>query len=406
MVAFWILAIITLVLVVGIIIISMIRVSRAEPENSQENDSTLYRQRLDELQSDLENGVITEHEAELSQKEIQLSYINKPKDDVAEPQAAKISSLNKFCAAGVAVFVPVFVLSLYLYLGRPDLINVDPGQLAEQQPVTMEQIEQMLGGLEQRLQQQPDDVEGWQMFYKSNMVLERYDKALLAAEQLYQLQGEQPDALLRYADALAMANQGQLNGQPQELIQKALQMEPDNPNGLWLAGLAANQNEDWSAAIEYWERLIQLVDENDEPVQQLKQMIAEVKSRQQADSEPATDAKQLNITLDVSLTPEFASQVEDGDALYVFARLANGPAMPIAVVRRNATELPLQVTLDDSVSMLPTEKTVALSTLEVTARISKDGNVKAGPGDMYGNITVADATASEPLELIINKQIE
>ncbi len=406
MFVFWLIAFIILVIAVGILIRSITKHSGKENKGLQESDNALYQQRLDELQNDLDNGVITEHEADLSEKEIQLAFINKQQDSVVEQAETNNAKLNRVTAAIVAVFIPVFVLLIYLNLGRPDLIDAKPEQLAAEQSVTMEQIEQMLVGLEQRLQQQPDDIEGWQMFYKSNMVLERVDKALLAAEKLYQLQGDQPEALIRYADTLAMANNGQLGGQPFSLIEQALKLDPEHPNALWLAGLAANQQQDWQAAIDYWERLLDLVDENAEPVQQLKNMIAEVKTRQHAADESAIDTKQFNITVDISFAPGFDYQPEDDDVLFVFARLADGPAMPIAVVRRNAAELPLQVTLDDTVSMLPGEELANLSNLEVIARISKDGDVKASTGDMYGNITVADANVTEPLQLLINKTVE
>ena len=415
MTGFWIIASLLLLCTLFFIIRGLLKSDITDDKSTGNVDISIFEQRLAELDTDLENGLLTEHEAENSRKEIQLSLLNhgknKEEDAVKQP---RISTKNT--AIIIGCLVPLLVLSLYFYLGRPDLIgNLQSQAFHQNGDITPEQINQMVAGLEQRLEKEPDDVDGWLMLYKSYMVLERYNKAVIAAEKLYEIAGDEPGVLLRYADALAMANGNTLAGKATELINRALELDPVNVNGLWLAGMAANERGEYQVAIDYWQRVLPMLEED--PVSQreinnfihiAQQHLGITQNDMDSDKPIVVNDKTLvkgsAIQIKVSLSAELMDEANANDTLFIYAKAINGPPMPLAVVRKTAKDLPLQVTLDDSMAMMPTNKISDHKQVKITARISSSGGAITQSGDLIGTIDSVDTKTQEPIELIINQK--
>jgi cytochrome c-type biogenesis protein CcmH len=83
----------------------------------------------------------------------------------------------------------------------------------------------------------------------------------------------------------------------------------------------------------------------------------------------------------VELDPALKDKASPNDTIMIIARLP-GTRMPLAVLRKSASELPLKFTLDDSLSMNPASKLSAAPEVEIEARISKTGLAKPEPGDL------------------------
>ncbi len=263
-------------------------------------------------------------------------------------------------------------------------------------------IEAAVTVLEQRLQSAPDDPEGWFVLARSYMFLKRYDEAVSAFESLHRLVGDDPGMLVRYADAAAMASGGRITGRPFELVQRALAVDPNQAQGLWLAGMGAAEQGDHASALGYWRRLEPLL-ENDaaslaeirELMARSEQQLAETGGDAAVAGAPAIAAAAAakSLTVSVALDDKLAPRVSPSDIVFVFARAVDGPPMPLAVVRRRAGELPLQVTLDDSMAMVPAMRLSQFEQVRVGARISRSGQAQAQSGDLQGEIasvTLAD----------------
>jgi cytochrome c-type biogenesis protein CcmH len=97
----------------------------------------------------------------------------------------------------------------------------------------------------------------------------------------------------------------------------------------------------------------------------------------------------------VSLDPKLRDRVAANDALFIFARAANGPRMPLAVLRTTAGELPRNFTLDDSMAMAPAARLSGASEVVVEARISKTGSATPSPGDLQGDSGVVKPGAHD-----------
>jgi hypothetical protein len=102
-----------------------------------------------------------------------------------------------------------------------------------------------------------------------------------------------------------------------------------------------------------------------------------------AGSTGAADVKSVRVS--VRLNPALRTKTKPGDTLYVFARAAQGPVMPLAIVRKQVKDLPLTVTLDDSMAMMPNLRMSNFPELIIGARISKTGDAIPKPGDLEGH---------------------
>ncbi len=101
-------------------------------------------------------------------------------------------------------------------------------------------------------------------------------------------------------------------------------------------------------------------------------------------AQPAATAG-VSISGTVALSPALAPQAKPTDTVFIFARAVEGPPMPLAVIRKQVKDLPLQFSLDDSMAMWPDAKVSAFPRVVVTARVSKTGEGQARPGDLEGH---------------------
>lgn len=97
---------------------------------------------------------------------------------------------------------------------------------------------------------------------------------------------------------------------------------------------------------------------------------------------PAAAGASLRVA--VSLSPALAGKAAPQDTVFVFARPAQGPRMPLAIVRLQVKDLPTTVVLDDSHGMSPQMSLASVPEVVVVARVSKSGMAAAAPGDFEG----------------------
>ena len=384
---------------------------KVETGNSIEEDNkSLYKQHLAEIELDIENGLLEDTEAVKVKEELKLTLLNHAD---SEQSGKTTESKNPALTAIILLLViPVFVISTYLYLGEPELIEKNELMSEFRNASTHEEklasIEEMLAKLEQRMLKNPDDVDGWLMLTNSYTALERFADALRAVDNLYRLSGSDPTVMIRYADILAMNNDGSYTGRPTELIDDALKIDPENPSGLWFAGLSANEHGDIDAAIGYWKKLLPKLENNPEQQNQVKQFIQMIGMQSDTHQEEIlNELKQPNVQIEVnvSISDELVQQTNQDDTVFVYAQAVNGPPMPIAVSRKKVSDLPLQVTLDDSMAMVPTNKLSSHEQVKLTARISTSGNAIAESGDLIGTVSNVKTDINEPVSIVIDNKI-
>ena len=409
---FWLL--ITLMIVSSLVFALRPLLFRNIRQNSKDDQARInvYRLRLSELAANKKNGVITSMQLDSMRKELEQNFLqgieNQPvSKDITEKDN---SSRQRWgTVAGIAVVTPLVAISLYLLIGSPNAIN--PAK-ETQNPQSEQQhsIIDMVTQLEARLEQEPNDVEGWNMLARSHMVLHNYEKAAIAMQRLYELVGDKADVLIRYADTLTMLHDGKFFGKPQDLIDKALDLEPEHPMGLWLAGMASAEQGEYQAAIDYWYRLLPQLANNDAESSSVKAMIAQAQQKLGQDrvddilNEENVETGST-ITVNVSLAASLLEKTSPTDTLFIFAKPPSGPPMPLAVVKQQVSDLPITVTLDDSMAMMPTQKISNFNHVLVSARISKSGNAMPQSGDLITGSHSITVGNQEAVDLLIKDTI-
>ncbi len=266
----------------------------------------------------------------------------------------------------------------------------------------------MISELAARLKQSPEDGKGWAMLARTYAVTKRYPEAVEAYEEASKLIPDDAVMLVDYADILAMENGKKFKGKPLELLRRALKADPNNVKGLALMGSALFQAGDYPAAVAHWSKLLPMLPPDAPLTAQVKAGIENAhKLANGAQSVPDGQAQPANVTKVsgvVELSPSLRSKVAPTDTVFVFAKAVSGPPMPIAVIRAQASELPLKFVLDDSMSMMPSMKLSGQQQVTVSAKISKSGSATQQSGDMKGEVSPVKVGANN-IRIVIDSVV-
>ena len=257
------------------------------------------------------------------------------------------------------------------------------------------QVVAMVEQLAERMQQNPNDAEGWAMLARSYSVMQRNEDALAAYQKAMALGKNDAGLLVDYADTLAVKNQHSLQGEPMALITRALKLDPDHIKGLALAGADAFERKDFALAVKYWSRIQAVGAPDNALVQRVASSLQEARklaglpaqaapAAAQTKPQVPADAGGPSVSGTVSLSPELRAQANPEDTVFIFAKAATNGRMPLAAERKQVKDLPYQFTLDDSKSMSPQARLSSATQVVVSARVSRSGNAIAQPGDLQG----------------------
>ena len=380
----------------------------------------IAQHRLAELKENRLSGGLSQeqYEEQLADLEQALSDDLEIKSHVTAAQ-----SQGRWVIYVLALGIPLLAGSLYFTLGNYQAISHSAEMSVDPEALKLEEINKMVGGLAEKMKANPDDAKGWLMLGRSYKALDQFPKAVDAFANAYRLLGDQAEVMLLYADAIAYANDKNLAGKPTELVFKALALEPDNMNALWLGGMAKAQQGDPAAAIKLWKKLETLLPPNSEPLQEIQDLLAKIESTD-AINRVATDAKiesrdainrvstqpanvpGIALEVQVSLAPELQKATSPDDTVFVYAQALSGPKMPLAIVRKQVSDLPLSVSLNDTMAMMPTMKLSNFSQVKLLARISKSGNAMSQPGDLIGSIDQVTLADKKNHTIVINGSIK
>lgn len=225
--------------------------------------------------------------------------------------------------------------------------------------------------------------------------------------------------MLEVAELSAEQNQGKVEGKGLILLKQVLKDQPDNPQALVLAGTDAYFRQNYPDAARYWERVLAQVPPDSEDARNLTAGLEKIRSLMGQGQPAAKPAPKADTTAQpearatgatsvsgrVSLAPALKGQAGPDDTVYIFARPADGPRMPLAVLRVKVSDLPKDFSLDDSMAMRPDLKISSAATLRIEARVSKTGDAIAKPGDLSGELTPVKPGATK-LQLVIDKVVQ
>lgn len=389
MTLFWILAIALLAAVLPALLWPLWRAPRKTPALAQPlSNVNILRDQRAELAAELAGGELTAEQHEAAQAELERRVLEESVD--ADPMPAA-PARSRTAAFALALGVPLIALGLYGVLGSPQ--GLDPAQVQAARPdghLGPADVEAMVEKLAQRMQEQPDNAEGWALLGRSYNAMQRWDRASAAYARAVALVPGDAQLLADYADSLAMAQGQRLAGEPERLIERALKVDPRHLKALALAGSAAMERGDAKTAIDFWTRARAVAVEGSEFAAGLDNSLniareaAGLPAVATAAAPEAAAASGLSVNGEIQLAPALRARVQPGDTLYVYARAAEGPRMPLAIQRGGVGQWPVAFTLDDSMAMSPELKLSGFERVIVGARISRSGNATPQAGDLEG----------------------
>ena len=382
----------------------LVAARRGGAVSQREANLAIHRDQRRELEADLAAGKLERAEYERALAELEARTLEEADAPDAAEAPARAPRGRQAAMFAVVFAVPLVALGVYYAVGTP-------GALAPRPPdeVTPAQIEAMVSGLAARLQKNPDDPEGWKMLGRSYAVMGRFAEATRAYAEAAKRSPRDAQLLADFADALAMSHGQSLRGEPEQLVQRALEIDPANLKALALAGTAAFERQEFASAADTWSRMLPHVAPGSDEARLIQQNIDEARSRAGGASVPppppaAAAAGAARLTGTVRLDPKLASQISADDTLFVYARAESGLAMPLAILRRKAAELPFEYALDDSMAMAPGMGISSQAHVVITARVSRSGNARPQPGDLEGR-SAPVANDAKGVDVVIDKVV-
>ena len=391
----------------------------------------IYRDQFAELEADRARGAVSEAQYAETRAELERRVLEEGAGGLASGGSAAGSKAGVWTAIVLAGAVPVVAALMYLQWGEPDAFS-PLGRATTAQGdeahggLSQAEMGEAITRLAERLKKEPDNLDGWLTLARSYYSMGRFQDASAAFDHVISKAPNEADILADYADALAMAQGRNLAGKPMELVQRALKVDPTQWKALAMAGTDAFNRKDYRQAIDYWERLKANLPPDAPIAQQIQGSINEARSlggfampppalaaapkpapSPAAPAEPAAAAAgtaKATVSGTVDLSPALKAKASPDDAVFVFARPAEGSRMPVALTRAKVRDLPLRFTLDDSMAMSPDMVLSQQSKVIIGARISKAGVPMPQPGDLEG-FSAAVAVGARDVKVAIDKAV-
>ena len=411
MTAFLVVAVVMVAAAIAWVLVPLLRPPASKRLARETSNVAILRDQLSELDADLAAGTTTREQYDEARRELEHRVIEESK--AQESRRSAPSPSVAWTAALVGSAIPLAALLLYATIGNIE--SLLPGAKREvagggpSHEVTREQVEEMAAKLSAKLEKDPANVDGWVMLARTYYALGRNDDAVKSFERATAIRPDDAGLLADYADALA-STQGGIAGKPLTLVERALTADPTHWKALALAGTAAFDRKDYKQAVAYWEKMKATVPPGSPIAASIDNSIAEARALgglgaalasavpapqgaapKAVESAPKPDgaakpsaAAAATIAGTVALSPALQGKVAPTDTVYIFARAAEGSRMPLAILRKEARELPISFTLDDSMAMTPNFALSKFPAVVVGARVSKSGNATPQSGDLEG----------------------
>mgnify|MGYP001819553147 FL=1 len=242
MTVFWIITAAMIAVALALLAPTLLRRHIASIDVTERFNVEIARERLADLVKEKETGSLSDEEFEQAKQDLELALAQDLEGTAA---AAPVSrSGGRWALLAAALLIPAITVPVYLQIGSPHLIESRPGSsqaaaghgTGDQMPPVSELVEQ----LRSRMEENPDNAEGWFLLGRTYMRLQNYTQAVHAFENVVRLLPDEPAGLLSLADAMTMTNNRQVSARSIELLEKALSIDPESVTALWLLGNAAS----------------------------------------------------------------------------------------------------------------------------------------------------------------------
>ncbi len=402
---------------------SLLRTPKSHASERRDLNIAVYRDQLKDLESERDNGALSAEQFEQSKLELEDRLSEDALRDTTD--SASGDRGGRWVGWTVAGMLPVLAVAIYVWRGAPDVliqpalasapVAQDPHAGSGDMAANMAQIEAELEKLKKAAEAAPKDGSAWLKWGMANLAMERFPVAVGALKKAAELMPKESTVWAHYAEAVALAGDRNLEGEPIRILRHALELNPLDPKALELAGIHAYQQENWAQAAYYWKGLLKQMSEEEKQSpygQNIAGAEREARGKAEAGLAGLTPGKETpkaktkaatgpSIEGRVELAAALKDKARPEDTIFLFARAGeNGP--PLAVMKARVSALPLNFVLDDSMAMTPDMALSKVPEVVLTARISKSGQPKPAAGDLEGKL-LAVKVGAKGVKLVIDR---
>lgn len=267
-------------------------------------------------------------------------------------------------------------VAIYLAVGMPSTIAppLDP-------------VDELAAQIEARLDREPTDVEGWRALGRLRVGQMRFDAGADAFAKARALTGdEDPVALIGYVEARVLADPSRLTGEVAPLLERALELAPDDLRALWYGGHLANELGQRGLAEQRWRALLAR-----SPPPDLRHAVeAQLGAAPHGPAAAAADGAAL-FEIEVEIAPALAARLPPGAPLFLFVREGTG-RIPLLAKRIAQYRLPARFALGAGDLLGSPAALDAATDLTAGARISASGTASRASGDLEGTARITRGT--------------
>ncbi len=411
--AFWLGAMLLTLLALALLLPPLLRSADRTRPQRRELEHSLAALKQRHSRGEIDEALYSAERERLSQ-----ALVTAVENDQPSPPPARNLAISLLLA------LPVAAIALYFSLGRPEAIDLAkrPSGTANGMPM---QMAEAMAALEERLRSQPDDVQGWLLLARSYRSMERFPDMLRATSSAFALSPQTPEVLVEHAEAKALNSPTRrLEGEPRQLLEQALTLDPAQQKALWLLGVAELQAQRPQAAIDRWQHLQGLLAADDPVRASLDRQIATARAALDPSATTADAAGEVSSATDsstaassqadtaagpqvrvtVELDDNLRGQLRADSVLFVFARSpAGGP--PLAIRRLAASTFPVELTLSQADRMLEGVQIETGASVSIGARVSHSGQAQAQSGDLEAEASTLTLGDDQQLTLRIDQRV-
>ena len=377
----------------------------------------IYHQRLDELKTELDNQRIDAQMHDESVIEQKRRLLN----ELSPEKALNSKGNNRIFALTGAGFLIVLTAIFYGYTGSQQQIKGwhdamanlksygERAVMQEGEPLTPNELQAFALALRTKLDQSGDDEVAWMLLGRVAMSLNEFDMAMQSFDKVLKMNPDNKQVLISYSQVLLMEGSDANMSRAATMLSRVLKAEPTNIDAISLLALIAYERKDWLQAKTAFEVLLASMQQSDPRYSMIAERIAEIDAHlsndQQVKKTELAEATSSEISITVDLDPALADSQPQNGTLFIFAKAASGPQMPLAVVKMTEYSFPLTVMLSDTNAMVEGLNLSSVDKIILTARLSKDATVVTSSGELEGKSDVLERANVKEYSLLINELI-
>lgn len=440
---FWLFALALAAVTLAALVLPLLRRHGVLPPEEESAAVAVFRDHRRQVEAEFTAGTITAEERDAALEDLVGRF---GIELAAQPEAAAPPRSDRpqwISAVVIVAVLPLLAGGLYFVLGNPQAINAPASR--QEALADDPQVVAMVDALAKRLKDNPDDGNGWAMLGRSYRALGRFEASALAFGEAAKRLPPNAAVFTDWAESVAQLQGRSLAGQPTELLQRALALDPAYPKALALSGAAAMERNDPAAAVALWKRLRATLPPDSPEVAQIDKVVTQLEGAHKggttgpagapaaaakgnpapaakpapmanaapapaaqpvppANAAPAAGAAPAGRSVEgrVEVDPKLAARVAPGDTVFIFARDPDGSRMPLAALKMTAGELPKSFALTDAMAMSAATTISAAKRVVVEARISKSGEATLKSGDLAGT-SAPVAPGTRDVRIVIDR---